>query len=144
MYIFQISSRAYIEFIKEFSSNLPWNLGFIEGDSNRLNVKYSLMTPLLQWGTHGEICYLVTKNLTDIEEYMSLENNSSIRLDTFNWTMLVVRWNNISKDPLAESISKVFTTINHNDNFTDTNFETEINIILYSSWYAITRTVSTS
>ena len=75
---------------------------------------------------------------------MSLENNSSIRLDTFNWTMLVVRWNNISKDHLRESISKVFTTLNHNDDFSDTNFETEINIILYSSWYTITRTVSTS
>jgi len=66
------------------------------------------MTPLFQWGSFGEICYWEVRNLRNMEEYMELDNSSStIGLNIFNWTMLVVKWNNISLDYEPENINKV-------------------------------------
>ena len=79
--------------------------GYVDNQRSPLNIPYKpFLAPLYTFGTEGEICYWQTKNSSVIEQYASfLSDNEKkdIGLHIFHWSLLIVRWNEITINPIA-------------------------------------------
>ena len=79
--------------------------GYATDQAETLNIENQpFMSPLYAFGAEGEICYWQTKNSSVIEQYasfLSVKERRYIGLDLFHWSLLIVRWNEITINPIA-------------------------------------------
>ena len=54
--------------------------------------------------TNGEVCHFQTNNVSIIKQYtssLSDREKSKIGLDVLKWSLLIVKWNEVSYSPIA-------------------------------------------